>query len=714
MKSAIRLAPFLLGIPFADADAQQRDSAASDSARKLAPVTIVGARAPRLVVDVPFAITIVDRSEFVAKRGYGLEDALGNVPGVFAQTRSGSSDVRITIRGFGARGAGDRSNAGTSRGIRVITDGVPETEPDGRTSFDLVDLAAVERIDVVRSNVSSLWGNAAGGVISISTRPTFTESFAEVQQIAGSYGYQRSVARGGTALGDSKLSATFVNTRYDGWRAGSDARRVLLSLGLTAPLSDRTTLGVQAMGTNNLMHVPGPLTREQADSDPAQANATYRERDERRYNRLGRIALTLDHAPDATTGVSGMMFVAPKYLQRSERGTFRDFTRYHLGGHLIGHAGGSLGESVRHTITAGVDGAYQDGAILFYSLSSTGTRGTTLRDNKREGARNTGAFLQEEIWFGERTLLSLGARYDNIGYHNQSFMPPALGGSKEFARVTPKLGATYHLGEDHTVYASIGGGIEAPAGNETDPASTFGQDTIHAINPLLEPIRSTTYELGTKHLMRLGGGPLRNVAYDVAAYVTEVRNEIVPYRGGRFYFTAGSARRAGLELGTTLRAKGGVSLVNSFTVSRNRYSEYRVDSVHYDQSKAGRFADFTGNSIVGIPNLYFGTTLDAAPPALRGVGVQLGVQGASSYFADDANSVIVPGFATASAGISYTAPVRASGIAVRGFLTVNNLFDRRHIASAFLNPDVVNGVPVAFEPALPRNVVMSVSLSRMR
>jgi hypothetical protein len=163
-----------------------------------------------------------------------------------------------------------------------------------------------------------------------------------------------------------------------------------------------------------------------------------------------------------------------------------------------------------------------------------------------------------------------------------------------------------------------------------------------------------------------------------------------------------------------LRAKGGVSIINSLTVSRNTYTEYRVDSVHYDPSKAGRFADFTGNSIVGIPNLYFGTTLDAAPPALRGVGVQLGVQGASSYFADDANSVIVPGFATASAGISYTAPVRASGIAVRGFLTANNLFDRRHIASAFLNPDVVNGVPVAFEPALPRNVVMSVSLSRMR
>ena len=714
MKIALRIAPLLLGMPFCDVEAQQRDSTAGDSAQALRPVTVVGARAPRLVLDVPFAITIVDRNEFAAKRGYGLEDALGNVPGVFAQTRSGSSDVRITIRGFGARGAGDRSNAGTSRGIRVVTDGVPETEPDGRTSFDLVDLAAVERIDVVRSNVSSLWGNAAGGVISISTRPTFTESFAELQQVAGSFGYQRSVARAGTAFGDAKLSAAFVNTGYDGWRTGSDARRALLSLGLVAPLGDRTMLGVQAMGTNNLMHVPGPLTRAQAESDPTQANTTYRQRDERRFNRLGRIALTLDHAASTTSGVSGMMFVTPKYLQRSERGTFRDFTRYHFGGHLIGHVGGALGESVRHTATAGVDGAYQDGAILFYSLSSTGTRGAELRDNKREGAQNIGAFVQEELWFGDRTLLSLGARYDNIGYHNLSFIAPGLGGTKSFSRVTPKLGATYHLSGDHTVYASIGGGVEAPAGNETDPASTFGQDTVYALNPLLEPIRSTTYEVGTKRLMRLASGPLRDVSYDVAAYVTGVRNEIVPYRGGRFYFTAGSARRAGLELGTTVRSAGGVSLSSAFTFSRNTYTEYRVDSVHYDKAKAGRFADYSGNEIVGIPDVFFGTTLDLAPRALRGVGVQLGVQGASSYFADDANTVTVPGFATASAGLSYTAPVHASGIAVRGFLTVNNVFDRHHIASAFLNPDVVNGVPVAFEPALPRNVVLSVSLSRAR
>ncbi|MEO8333711.1 MAG: hypothetical protein ABI664_01980 [bacterium] len=42
------------------------------------------------------------------------------MPGLIAQSRYGTSDIRRIIRGYGARGAGDRSNAGTSRGIRVV------------------------------------------------------------------------------------------------------------------------------------------------------------------------------------------------------------------------------------------------------------------------------------------------------------------------------------------------------------------------------------------------------------------------------------------------------------------------------------------------------------------------------------------------------------------------------------------------------------------
>src|SRR6187402_2032413 len=153
------LAPDALG-----AQASQRDSAArADSiAQRLAPVSVRATRSEQTSFSSPLAITRVDRSSLAGKAGVGLNEGMAGVPGALVQSRYGTSDVRVTIRGFGARGAGDRSNAGTSRGVRVLLDGIPETEPDGRTAFDNIDLGATESIDVIRSNAGALWGNAAG------------------------------------------------------------------------------------------------------------------------------------------------------------------------------------------------------------------------------------------------------------------------------------------------------------------------------------------------------------------------------------------------------------------------------------------------------------------------------------------------------------------------------------------------------------------------
>jgi iron complex outermembrane receptor protein len=717
----------------APADSARR--AARDSARAaavLARVTVTATRTGRPLLDAPVAVTVVEPREFERRRAFGLDDALAFAPGVLAQSRYGAQDVRLVIRGFGARGAGDRSNAGTSRGVRVLVDGVPETEPDGRTSFDQIELAAAERIEVVRSNSGAGWGNAAGGLLNVSTVPAFTRGLGDAQVTLGGFGMRRVVLRGGSALSDgadpARVWATLARTDFDGWRAQSGAERTTLTAGVLAPLGARdgsggaaTTVGVHLLASRNLFRIPGPLTAAQLALDPAQANATYAERDERRFNQLGRLAVTLDHrlgarADSATrdAGVSAMLFVNPKYLQRSERGTYRDFNRYHVGGNLaLRGAGRWLG--LTHRVAAGVDGAYQDGTALFYSLAPDGTRGTTLRDNKAEGSRNLGAFAQDELTLGTRLSLTLGARWDEVAYDYRSYINPRLDARKAFRRLSPKLGALWRVAPAHALYANFGGGIEAPAGNETDPAPP--SDTLLAINPLLDAIRSNSFEIGGRGSVAPGdgGGLVLAASYDAAAYFIDVRNEIVPYRGGRFYFTAGSARRAGLELGGRAALQGGVSVRLSGTVARNVYGTYVVDSTYY--SRPGAFADLSGNRIVGVPDAFGAAELAWAPPALARWSVEgrAGVQGVGPYWADDANRVRVPGYAVTNVGVSL-APVALAtgGYAVRLHLGVENLLDRRFVASAFLNPDVVGGAPLAFEPGLPRQVVFSASFGRRR
>src|SRR4029453_14131915 len=175
--------------------------------------------------------------------------------------------------------------------------------------------------------------------------------------------------------------------------------------------------------------------------------------------------------------------------------------------------------------------------------------------------------------FNDKLRVLLGARYDNISYHYKSFLQvtPVRADSRRFERVTPKLGVSYSLSDDKSVYANVGGGIEVPAGNETDPTPGAPPSLL---NPLLDPIRSATYEVGFKSMAsRLGTTPF-TLSYDLAGYNTEVTNEIVPYNGGRYYLTAAKARRTGAEVGVGAAATNGIFANVAFTWSRNRYQNY--------------------------------------------------------------------------------------------------------------------------------------------
>lgn len=689
----------------------QDKPASRDSAYVLPGISVTTARHAASPLALPFAITRVNARAWLGARGFGLEDAISRVPGVLAQSRYGTSDIRLVIRGFGARGAGDRSNAGTTRGIRILLDGFPETEPDGRTSFDGIDLASASAVEVIRSNVSSLYGNAAGGVVSISTLPEFDRPFGEFELESGGFGLSRLIGRGGTAWGGSQLAGTVVRTDFDGWRAHSNAERTLANLAMSATLDSRTRLGLYAMAASNQFRIPGPLTQAQVDADPRQANATYQSRDERRFNRIGRLGATVEHELGRVGALSASAFVAPKFLQRSERGTFRDFTRYHLGGNLVYSTSGTLGGSTTGRLQAGMDEAYQDGAILFYGLTPQGTRAGDLRDNKREGANNLGVFAETEVGLGERVGLTIGARYDRVTYYSQNFIDSRLDATKAYSRLTPKAAVNFRVSRTHSLYANLGGGVEVPAGNETDPASTFGQpDPVTALNPLLNLIRSNTYEVGTKQVILPSGGWLSDVSYDVALYRTIVKDDVIPYRGGRFYLNAAQTSRTGGELALSARTHSGVSVSTAFTWSRNKYDNYVVDSIHYNLPP-GRLADFSGNRMIGVPDVMYNVTVGYAPARLRGLRLQLGAQGSGKYWADDANTVKVPGYTLWNATASLDEPIKLAGaFGIRGYVTVNNLADRRYIGSAFLNPDVVGGVPVAFEPGMPRAVLVGVAL----
>jgi iron complex outermembrane receptor protein len=361
-----------------------------------------------------------------------------------------------------------------------------------------------------------------------------------------------------------------------------------------------------------------------------------------------------------------------------------------------------------NTLLLGADEAYQDGSILFFGLTPDGGRSTSLIANKREGANNLGLFVQNEISFSEKVSILLGGRYDNITYYYDDYITPLLNDSKSFERFTPKIGVTVRVSPTQSVYANLGGGVEVPAGNEVDPAPTFGDDTVRAINPLLEPITSTTAEIGMKQVFPSDIWSF--ASYDIALYWIDVRNDIIPYSGGAFYFTAGKTRRYGIEIGGQMNFNNGLSFSAALTFSKNTYEEYMIDSVHY--GNPGTFANLKDKEMSGVPSNFYNVDARYSPSAANYLFLKAGAHGVGSYFADDANAFTVPQYAVVDGGLGVDHLMFGEGkVGVSAFIGLNNTFDRTYAASAWINPDLVGGVPVYLDAGLPRNFVGSLALN---
>ncbi|MCX7929957.1 MAG: TonB-dependent receptor [Chlorobi bacterium] len=700
----------------------KKPSAARDTLQYNATaVTVVATRQPEYNLEVPLATTVVPREQFSLNRNYGLDEALSLVPGALVQSRTGNHDVRVLIRGFGARGAGERSNAGTSRGVRFYVDGFPETEPDGRTAFDLIDLGSTQSIEVLRSNASALWGNAAGGVITLSTAPPLGSRYASAELSHGSFGFLRSALRVATPLGTEGVAyANVTNTSFDGWREHSQSSNFQLTAGAVTQLAQRTRLGMFVVGASNTFRIPGPLTEtefqtnpQRAQDDPAVYSPTYVARDERRSNRLGRIGVRLEQGVGAGE-LMVQLFAQPKFLQRSERNTFRDFTRYHVGGSATYSLTSQLRDGVHNHLLVGADEQYQDGAILFYRYDlATGGRGP-LQTNKREGAENTGVFIQDELTIDAWSFV-VGLRQDWLSYYYGDFLNPRLNDRRTFAQLSPKIGVTYRLSEMASVYINYGRGIEIPAGNETDPPSVFGEDTVRAINPLLDAIRSETYEVGTKHVILLSSSAVRAISYDVAAYFIRTWNDLVPYRGGRFYLPAGRTERFGLELGVRGDFAEGISVFGMLTLMRTRLAEYVIDSVYtqatYNPALEGKKADLSGNTMPGVPDLFTTVRVQWQPQWFDRLRLEMEMRHVGRYYADDRNRYHVPAYTIFDAGVQYRQPL-VSGTTLIADIRCNNLSDARYIASVWINPDITSAGAAYIEPGLPRNVMVRITVQQ--
>jgi len=669
---------------------------------RLSPVSVIALRTPALL-DIPYALSLPDTGSAPFRRSYGVEELLGFVPGVFVQSRSGSSDLRIVVRGFGARGAGDRSNNGTTRGIRILLDGVPLTEPDGRTALDLLEPAALSDGAILRSNATLLWGNASGGILAFRTLPRQLQQRLVLAASSGSFGYRKLFLQLVPPHSTGTLQALVSYTASRGWRQHSDAERLWAGLGLSSSLGPSTTLEWTVAATHNRFAIPGPLDWETFQQNPEAANPTYQSQQARRQNTLALLSLTLQTISGENQLLQLTLFTQPKFLVRSERGTYREFSRVHAGASALFYRSWAV-RPLELTLTLGGDAALQDGPALFYRLTPSGGRDSTLLQNKREAALSAGSFLRLTAHVAHRLTLWAGTRLEWLQYRLIDALRPSLSAVHPFQQLLPSFGLSYRFSDAHSFSIHLSSGWEVPAYNEIDPPPT---QSGQGINPELRAMESWTLELGSRHRFLPRGGILRAVETEITLFGIDSRNELVPYGNGRFYLNAARSRRFGMELRWSLALAGGLNLQQALTLASMRYRHYRIDSSYFGSPGT---ADFSGNAIPGVPAFVTSIRLQYTPSWLPAVA-ELEFHSVGRTYADDANTVPVPGYVLWNLALRWNQPWRAFGGEVIPWLSLQNLANRRYVGSLYINPDRdAQGRALFAEPGLPRSLVAGVQL----
>jgi outer membrane receptor for ferrienterochelin and colicins len=152
----------------------------SNAAVTLSPLVVTASGHEQLMKDAPASITVISREELEGKPFRDLTDVLRNVEGVSITGVTGEQD--ISIRGM------------PGEYTLILVDGKPQStrqsRPNGSGGFEqgwIPPLHAIERIEVVRGPMSSLYGSdALGGVVNIITRRV-------AKEWSGSAGFQTMV-----------------------------------------------------------------------------------------------------------------------------------------------------------------------------------------------------------------------------------------------------------------------------------------------------------------------------------------------------------------------------------------------------------------------------------------------------------------------------------------------------------------------------------------
>jgi iron complex outermembrane receptor protein len=665
----------------------------------LPTVAVQATRMDTASVETPASVDVIDGRRLRARLpGINLSEGLAAVPGLQIQNRQNyAQDLQVSIRGFGAR-----SSFGV-RGVRLYVDGIPGTMPDGQGQTSNIDLASVDRVEVLRGPFSALYGNSSGGVLQAYTEDGQRPPSVSADVSAGSYGTWRYglKASGATGATDGEpggvnyvVSANRFTTQ--GYRDHSGARKNLGNAKLGVQLDDASHLTIVANSVNLTAQDPLGLTRAQFDVNPRSATQQATDFNTRKTVRQTQGGLVYEREMGGGDTLRAMLYYGERETEQyqaipvgpqrapSHAGGVIDLARDYGGADLrwtshLTMAGRSLKllGGVSYDAMTEQRKGYQNFAG-YPATPTLGVRGALRRDETNH-VYSADPYLQASWQASPRWTLDAGLRYSTVSFdsndHYVKAGNPDDSGDARYRKLLPMAALRYAPTQTSSLYVSYGRGFETPTLNEL----SYRADGQSGLNFALLPALSDNVEAGAKWQTAAG-------LLTVAVFRSQTQNEIVPAAssGGRTsYRNAGRTRRDGVELAWSTQFARHARVQLAYSWLDARYLDSVADAIR------------AGNRIPGTARQSAYATLAWEPQT----GWQAGLEGRylSSIAANDANSEAAPAYFVAAVSTGYV--WRAGSWTMRAYARVDNLLDRHYAGSVIVNESSGR----YFEPAPRRN-----------
>jgi outer membrane receptor for ferrienterochelin and colicins len=461
------------------------------------PIIVTAAKRSQLLDQAVTSVALVSDTDLARRAVSTVDEAVNRAPGVLFL------NGQVNIRGSSGfvEGLGSR--------VLLLVDGVPANQGDrGGIDWDMVPLAAVERVEVVKGAGSSLYGSAAlGGVVNLITREIPLGLHGRVRATGGAY----------------------ANPPSDVWRF-RDYTGGLGGLDATASYGRGALRGSLTLGGR---HSDGYREQDRSDQWESAGKAEWQPRPGTHVTAAGswtshQYQVFPTWCVLGTCDTRGQAF-QPFMIDSSGRGSYTRSNKGHFAATLdrtvsTGFAWQARGSWLRTHFTdvnpdnwavanrwgAELRGVGRNAGGRVVTAGVEAAHGDVTSDIFGDHTQNeVGPYAEAEQRIG-RLRLTIGSRLDWL----------AVDGSERATVLSPRIGVVVpsRVG---TWRASTGRGFRAPTLAERYVSTrAFGFEVIP--NPSLDPETAWSFEVGNALPLRAWG------RLDAALFWTEARQLLEP------------------------------------------------------------------------------------------------------------------------------------------------------------------------------------------